>query len=46
MKNQAHLSQLYQSMTGKSTYTPKPEAVNPAGYQVPRVDRIRRYGGE
>ena len=46
MKNQAHLSQLFRAMTGKSLYTPKPEAVNPAGYQVPRVDRIRRYGGD
>jgi hypothetical protein len=46
MKNQARLAHLFRSMTGKSLYTPKPEAVNPAGYQVPRVDRIRRYGGE
>jgi hypothetical protein len=45
MKNQAHNLSLFRAITGKTTISPKAECINPFGYQVARVDKIKRYGG-
>jgi len=46
MKNRSILLTLFSANTGKTTHTPKSEPVNPFGYQVSRVNRIKRYGRE